>query len=138
MNKTNSNNVQSDCKVKPNMFHLYWLNRHTKKKFSAGRAFYNEKTGDYQLLINILDSSNGGERRDEIFLKPANHSNDRTYFKVEKVMHKQQKVQRFSIGEGFYHQETEGDIHILIPPFTSNQCVLALSLSSNQLDSVAA
>jgi hypothetical protein len=115
-----------------NKYNLWWENPKTNKKFSAGRAFYNEDKGDFCLLINLLESSAKDSKRDEYYLRPAQVTEDCIYFRLEKVIHKKDRSHRFCIGEGFQSKTTNGDIHIHIEPLTSFSKKLVLSMNQEK------
>lgn len=121
---------QSEPETKnQNMFHLWWVNRNNDKRFCAGRAFYNEKNGDFSLLINLLESSSKEPKRDELYLRAIQASEDQVYFRLEKVIHRPNRTLRFCVGEGFQNKTTGGDIHINIEPLTGFNKKLVLSLN---------
>lgn len=119
-----------------NMFYLWWLNKTTQKNFCAGRAFYSDKNGDFTLFINLLESSSSDGRKDEIYLRPVQVSEDHIYFRLEKVVHRNNKSHRFCIGEAFQSKNTGGDIHIHIEPLTSFNKKLVLSMTKQKENAV--
>ncbi|MFP5386033.1 MAG: hypothetical protein ACLGHN_08150 [Bacteriovoracia bacterium] len=129
MNITSQTNKMSSSNTKSNMFYLWWLNKHTKKRFCAGRAFYSEGNGDYSVLINLLETSSKDGVKEEMFLRPIQVKEDNVYYRLEKVVRKGTKSHRFCIGEAFQNANTEGDIHIFIEPLTNAGKVLVLSLA---------
>lgn len=125
-------NVKEEAPKNQDMFYLWWFNRNTNKKFCAGRAFYSDKQGDFCLLINLLESSSKENKRDEYYLRPAQVSDESIYFRLEKVVHKNDRSHRFCIGEGFQSKNTSGDIHINIEPLTSFSKKLILSMNQEK------
>ena len=115
-----------------NMFYLWWYNKKSQKKFCAGRAFYSEKQGDFRLFINLLENSSNGGKREEYYLRPAQVSDDYTYFKVEKIIHHPDRSHRFWVGEAFRSVETNGDIHIQIEPLTGFYKKLVLNMNQEK------
>lgn len=111
------------------MFYLWWINKQTKKRFCAGRAFYSEENGDFSMLINLLETSSKDGIKEEIFLRPIQVKEDNVYYRLEKVIRKGNKSHRFCIGEAFQNANTDGDIHINIEPLTGQGKVLVLSLT---------
>jgi hypothetical protein len=120
----------------PNMFYLWWLNKTTEKRFCAGRAFYSEKNGDFSVFINLLESSTQEGRKDELYLRPVQVTEEHIYFRLEKVVHRSNKSHRFCIGEAFQSKKTNGDIHIHIEPLTGFNKKLVLSMSKQKDKSV--
>ena len=114
-------------KVRDN-FHLWWVNTKSNKRFYAGRAYYNEEKGDYALIINFLESSYETKKSSEIYLRPINTLPDHSYFRVEKVISRKGKSDRFPIGDAWLSKETQGDIFINIEPLTSFHKKLVLTL----------
>lgn len=137
MNTTQQKINHSQENKAPNMFYLWWLNKNSKKRFCAGRAFYSEKSGDFSMLINLLETSSKDGLKEELFLKPIQVTDSSVYFRLEKVVHKGNKSHRFCIGEGFQNVNTEGDIHIQIEPLTHSGKVLVLSMSQQTEEKVA-
>jgi hypothetical protein len=128
--ETITQNQEQETKTQnPNMFYLWWLNKNTQKLFCAGRAFYSENTGDFSLMINLLETSTGGNKKDGIYLRPIQSNESHVYFRVEKVIHKGDRSHRFLIGEGFQSIETDGDIHIHLEPLTSFNKKLVLTMT---------
>jgi hypothetical protein len=111
-----------------NMHQLWWGNTKNDKKFSAGRAFYCEGKGDFALFINLLEESAEYGKRSEIYLRPVQMTCNATYYRLEKVIYKQDKTIRTCIGEGFQGEDHEGDIFIRLEPLTGNGKTLTLSL----------
>lgn len=111
-----------------NMFYLWWVNQNTQKKFCAGRAFYSKDSGDYVLYINLLEASSNEGRRDEIYLKPTEATDDFIRFNIIKTVRRNEKAYRFCIGEGFHGRKTGGQIDLHIEPLTSYSKRLILSL----------
>jgi hypothetical protein len=118
-----------DEKKNSNMFHLWWVNKKTQKKFCAGRAFYSDKNGDFTLFINLLESSSADGRKDELYLRPVEVTEDQIYYRLEKVVHRNNKSMRFWIGEAFQSKRTDGDIHIHIEPLTGYTKKLVLCIT---------
>lgn len=118
-----------------NMFYLWWLNQTTQKRFCAGRAFYSEAKGDYTLFINLLESSSNEGKRDELFLRPIQVNENLIYYRLEKVIHRNNKSHRFCIGEAFQSKSTGGDIHLHIEPLTSVNKKLVLSMTKEKENS---
>ncbi len=116
----------------PNMHHLWWVNQKSQTRFCAGRAFYSEKTGDFSLYINLLESTAINGKRDEIFLRPVNVSDDSINYKVDKVIYRDDKSLRFTIGKAYQNKHTNGDIHILIEPLTNFYKKLVINLTENK------
>lgn len=116
----------------PNMHHLWWVNQKSQTRFCAGRAFYSEKTGDFSLYINLLESTAINGKRDEIFLRPVNVSDDSINYKVDKVIYRDDKTLRFTIGKAYQNKQTNGDIHILIEPLTNFYKKLVINLTENK------
>jgi hypothetical protein len=121
---------------KSNMFYLWWLNKTTQKRFCAGRAFYSDKNGDFTLFINLLESSSNENRKDELYLRPVQVNDEHIYFRVEKVIHRNNKSHRFCIGEAFQSKNTGGDIHVHIEPLTGFNKKLVLSMTTEKEASV--
>lgn len=111
-----------------NMHQLWWGNSKSDKKFSAGRAFYCEGKGDFALFINLLEESAEVGKRSELYLRPVQMSSSNTYYRLEKIIYKQDKTIRVCIGEGFQGEDHEGDIFIRLEPLTGNGKTLTLSL----------
>ncbi len=124
--------METATKTNPNMHYLWWVNQNTQKRFGAGRAFYSEKTGDFALFINLLETSSMEGRRDEVYLRPVKVSEELIYFRLEKVVRREGKTMRFCIGEAFQSKQTQGDIHIHIEPWTSPTKKLVIVLTQNQ------
>lgn len=125
-------NYQDAPKKSTNMHYLWWGNSKNDKKFCAGRAFYCEGKGDYALFINLLEESSENSKRSEIFLRPVQMSCTSTYYRLEKVIYKQDKTIRVCIGEGFQGEDHEDDIFIRLEPLTGNGKTLTLSLTSSK------
>lgn len=138
MHSTQQNTNQSQENKTTNMFYLWWFNKNSKKRFCAGRAFYSEKSGDFSMLINLLETSSRDGLKEELFLKPIQVADSNVYYRLEKVIHKGSKSHRFCIGEGFQNANTDGDIHILIEPLTHSGKVLVLSLGQQPDEKTAA
>jgi len=115
-----------------NDFYLWWVNSKTKKRSYAGKAFYNKEKGDYALIINLLENSYEKRRPCEIYLKPISNNNDLIYFRVEKIISRRGKTDRFAIGEAWQCKETENDIVINIEPLTSFYKKLVLTLPETE------
>ncbi|MDH4468004.1 MAG: hypothetical protein QE271_08100 [Bacteriovoracaceae bacterium] len=124
--------IQVQTTKRSEMFYLWWYDKNTNKKFCAGRAFYSDAQGDFSLFINLLESGNKSAKRDEYYLRPTETTNDLVYFRLEKVVHKNDRTHRFCIGEGFQSKMTNGDIHIHIEPLTGFNKKLILSLNEKK------
>lgn len=124
--------MKTEKQVNPNMHYLWWVNLKTQKRFCAGRAFYLERSGDFSLYVNLLEASATEGRRDEIYLRPVKVSDDSIYYKVDKVIYREDKTLRFTIGEAYQNQNTNGDIHIIIEPLTNYYKKLVINLSEKQ------
>lgn len=124
--------MKTEKQPNPNMHYLWWVNQKTQKRFCAGRAFYLEKSGDFSLYVNLLEASATDGRRDEIYLRPVNVSDDSIYYKVDKVIYRDDKTLRFTIGEAYQNKQTNGDIHILIEPLTNFYKKLVINLTENR------
>lgn len=120
-----------ETKKNRNMHYLWWVNQNTQKRFCAGRAFYSETTGDYALFINLLEASSNEGRRDEIYLKPIQSTDESIYYRIEKVIRRDGKKHRFCIGEAFKNESTKGDIQMNIEPLTSYSKKLVMILATN-------
>lgn len=116
----------------PNMHYLWWENIKSKKRFCAGRTFYREGTGDFALFINLLESSSSEGRRDELYLRPVNITEESIYYRLDKIVRRDGRIMRFSIGEAFQSKQTNGDIHIHIEPLTSPYKKLVINLTENR------
>lgn len=123
--------MQTEKQTNPNMHYLWWANLKTKKQFCGGRAFFSEKTGDFQLFINLLEGSSHDGRRDEVYLRPVNVSEESIYYRLEKIVRRNDRAMRFCIGEAFQSKLTNGDIHIHIEPLTNPYKKLVINLSKN-------
>ncbi|MFZ4713620.1 MAG: hypothetical protein ACOYL6_07915 [Bacteriovoracaceae bacterium] len=124
--------MRTEKQPNPNMHYLWWVNQKSQKRFCAGRAFYLEKSGDFSLYVNLLEASAIDGRRDEIYLRPVNVSDDSIYYKVDKVIYRDNKTLRFTIGEAYQNKQTNGDIHILIEPLTNFYKKLVINLTENR------
>ena len=124
--------MKTEKQPNPNMHYLWWFNQNTQKRFCAGRAFYLEKSGDFSLYVNLLEASAIDGRRDEIYLRPVKVSEDSIYYKVDKVIYREDKTLRFTIGEAFQNKQTNGDIHILIEPLTNFYKKLVINLTEKK------
>lgn len=124
--------MQTEKQINPNMHYLWWVNQKTQKRTCAGRAFYSEKTGDFALFINLLETGSNEGNRDELYLRPVKLSEDAIYYKLDKVIHRDGKALRFTIGEGYQNKNTQGDIHILIEPLTNFYKKLVINLTENR------
>ncbi len=124
--------MKTEKQANPNMHYLWWVNQKTKKRFCAGRAFYLEKSGDFSLYVNLLEASAIDGRRDEIYLRPVKVSEDSIHYKVDKVIYREDKTLRFTIGEAYQNNLTNGDIHILIEPLTNFYKKLVINLTENR------
>lgn len=124
--------MKTEKQVNPNMHYLWWVNQKTQKRFCAGRAFYLEKSGDFALYVNLLEASATDGKRDEIYLRPVKVSEDSIYYKVDKVIYREDKTLRFTIGEAYQNKNTNGDIHINIEPLTSFYKKLVINLTENK------
>ncbi|MFY7991928.1 MAG: hypothetical protein ACOVP4_01440 [Bacteriovoracaceae bacterium] len=124
--------MKTEKQPNPNMHYLWWVNQKSQKRFCAGRAFYLEKSGDFSLYVNLLEASAIDGRRDEIYLRPVNVSDDSIYYKVDKVIYRDDKTLRFTIGEAYQNKQTNGDIHILIEPLTNFYKKLVINLTENR------
>jgi hypothetical protein len=124
--------MKTEKQPNPNMHYLWWVNQKSQKRFCAGRAFYLEKSGDFSLYVNLLEASAIEGRRDEIYLRPVNVSDDSIYYKVDKIIYRDDKTLRFTIGEAYQNKQTNGDIHILIEPLTNFYKKLVINLTENR------
>jgi hypothetical protein len=124
--------MKTEKQLNPNVHNLWWVNQKTKKKFCAGRAWYLDRTGEFVLYINLLEASATEGRRDEIYLRPVKLTETSIYYKVEKVIYKEDQALRFPIGEAFQNKHTNGDIHIRIEPLTSFNKRLVIDLTENR------
>lgn len=124
--------MKTEKQPNPNMHYLWWVNQKSQKRFCAGRAFYLEKSGDFSLYVNLLEASAIDGRRDEIYLRPVKVSEDSIYYKVDKVIYRDDKTLRFTIGEAYQNKQTNGDIHILIEPLTNFYKKLVINLTENR------
>lgn len=124
--------MKTEKQTNPNMHNLWWVNQKTQKRFCAGRAFYSEKTGDFALFINLLEASSNEGKRDELYLRPVKLTEDSIYYKLDKVIHRNGKTLRFTIGEAYQNKHTQGDIHILIEPLTNFYKKLVINLTENR------
>ncbi len=113
-------------KVNKNRFNLWWRNNNGKR-FHAGVAYYNEKRGDYALILSSLEMSYKDKRPFEIFLRPIFSDCTSIYYRVEKVIFYKGKKNRLTIGEAFLNEKTDGEIRIMIEPFTSSEKQLLLN-----------
>jgi hypothetical protein len=127
--------MKNEQQKNPNLHRLWWVNQKTKKKFCAGRAFYLEKSGEFVLYVNLLEASATDGRRDEIYLRPVKVSEESIYYKVDKVIYRDDKTLRFTIGEAYQNKYTSGDIHILIEPLTNFFKKLVIDLTENRKES---
>ena len=117
---------------KQSVYHLWWFNKSTNKKFSARRAFYSDLQGDFSLLINLFENSRKEGRKEEYYLRATSCANGCTFYTLEKVIHKNERRLRFCIGEGFQSKHTGGDIHIHIEPLTGYSKKLVLCLNEQK------
>jgi hypothetical protein len=124
--------MKTEKQSNPNMHCLWWVNQKTQKRFCAGRAFYSEKTGDFALFINLLEASSNEGSRDELYLRPVKLSEDSIYYKLDKIIHRDGKTLRFTIGEAYQNKHTNGDIHIFIEPLTNFYKKLVINLTENK------
>lgn len=113
-------------------YYLWWLNTKTNKRFFAGSGFYNDKTGDYSLIINLLEQGHEAKRNSELFLRPIKVLNNNTYYRLEKLINNKNKSNRVSIGEGWKNKETLGDIFINIEPLTNFRKKLVLTIPNQE------
>ncbi len=125
-------NTESKKQMNPNMHYLWWVNQNTKKRFCAGRAFYSEKTGDFSLCINLLETSSGEDRRDEFYLRPVKVGEDFIQYRLDKVIYRNGRSLRVTIGEAIQNRETHGDIHLHIEPLTNFYKKLVINLTENR------
>jgi len=123
---------KSTANENKSVYHLWWFNKTTNKKFSAGRAFYSNLQGDFSLLINLFENSRKEGRKEEYYLRATSSANGCTFYTLEKVIHKNDRRLRFSIGEGFQSKQTGGDIYIHIEPLTGYSKKLVLSLNEQK------
>lgn len=123
--------MQTEKQKNPNMHYLWWANFKTQKNFCAGRAFYSEKTGDYQLFINLLEGSKNEGKRDEVYLRPVKVTEECIYYRLEKIVRRDGRAMRFCIGEAFQSKQTNGDIHIHIEPLTNPYKKLVINFNTN-------
>ncbi len=114
------------------MHYLWWVNQKNQKRFCAGRTFYSEKTGDFSLYINLLETSSGEDKRDELYLRPVKLGEDFICYRLDKVIHRNGRTLRFTIGEAIQNKETQGDIHIHIEPLTNFYKKLVINLTENR------
>lgn len=121
-----------------NKFHLWWLNTKTNKRLHAGLAYFNEEKGDYSLLVSSLETSYEKKRHFEVFLRPILTSCSSIYYRVEKVIFCKGKVNRHTVGEAFFNQKTNGEVHITFEPYTSSEKKLVLSLNKKQEETLCA
>lgn len=121
--------MQTEKQKNPNMHYLWWANLKTNKQFCGGRAFYSDKTGDFQIFINLLEGSGHNGKRDEIYLRPVKVSEELIYYRLEKIVRRDERSMRFCIGEAFQSKETNGDIHIHIEPLTNPYKKLVINLT---------
>ncbi len=70
-----------------------------------------------------------------IYLKPVKVSEESIYYKVDKVIYRDDKTLRFTIGEAYQNKYTNGDIHILIEPLTNFYKKLVIDLTENKKES---
>ena len=123
--------MKIEKQTNPNMHYLWWVNQKTQKRFCAGRAFYLEKSGDFVLYVNLLEASATEGRHDEIYLCPVKLTENSIYYKVDKIVYRDDKTMRFTIGEAYQNKHTNGDIHILIEPLTNFYKKLVINLTEN-------
>ena len=123
--------MKIEKQTNPNMHYLWLVNQKTQKRFCAGRAFYLEKSGDFVLYVNLLEASATEGRHDEIYLCPVKLTENSIYYKVDKIVYRDDKTMRFTIGEAYQNKHTNGDIHILIEPLTNFYKKLVINLTEN-------
>ena len=122
-------------KANQNVFHLWWQNKQTNKRFYAGTAYYHERIGDFSLNIHLLETGSVG-KRDELFLRPVQASSDQIRFRLEKTVYRDGRRFHSFLGDAFQNKTTNGDIHISIEPFTDEVKILVLTLTTKELNHV--
>jgi hypothetical protein len=132
MEKVQNKQVEESTKKNPEMHYLWWHDNRGHKRFSAGRAFYSVDNGDFCVHINLLETSSKNGMRDEYYLKPVLSTNESIYFRLEKVIHKNDRTLRVCVGEGIKNSQTNGDIHIQIEPLTGVNKKLILKLDEKK------
>jgi hypothetical protein len=112
--------------------HLWWFNPKTNKRFHAGLAYFNERKGDYSLILSSLELSYKDKKPFEIFLRPIQTSASSIYYRMEKIIYCKGRVNRLTVGEAFFNENTDGEIHMTFEPYTSSEKKLVLTLTNQQ------
>ncbi len=100
---------------------LFWMNPVTGKRLNAGKAFYDEKFGEYRLKIDEACEDK------QYYLKPIGLINDELRYRLELVIKKNGKFHhREEKGDGYSNDATDGEVHI---DFGSSMKVLVLSFN---------
>lgn len=116
------NNVDpKDCSDE--RFYVWWYCPQTKLRDMAGVAYYNEKNGDYRLILNFFPDNN-------YFLKClGGGTNEPCHYRLLSVKERKGKKGRFFQGEGVL-DNVANEIIIQTAPF-SKWLVVSLSESSS-------
>lgn len=91
-------------------FYLWWLCPQTQSRDMVGIAYYNEKDGDYRLILNFFPDNN-------YFLKCIGASSEQCRYRLVAVKERGGKSSRFFQGDGILNNET-GEIVIQTAPFS--------------------
>ena len=100
---------------------LYWMNPITGKRLAAGKAFYDEKFGEYRLKIDEASEEK------QYYLKPIGMVDNEVKYRLEQVIKKNGKFHhREEKGDGYSSETTAGEVYM---DFGSSMKVLVLSFN---------
>ena len=91
-------------------FYVWWHCPHTQNRDMAGVAYYNERDGDYRIILNFFPDNN-------YFLKCVGGSEDSLRYRLISVKEKGGKGSRFTQGDGILNSKTD-EIVIQVAPFS--------------------
>lgn len=93
---------------------LWWENTRTNLRTYAGVAFYDDRFGEFRLRANVFDEGK------QLYCRAIQSENEKVAYRVEIVKKKNGKFwKREKAGEGLLSKETNGEIHLQVPPYES-------------------
>ena len=109
---------------KQEKFHLWWVDTPNKNRYYAGVAFREHGYGEYRLKVDCYP-----DRR--LYLKDFKTENDKIFFRVEENKKIGGRNIRYSIGEAYSNETTNGNIEMVLSPAFSAKLVMSFGKKKN-------
>ena len=108
---------------------LCWINPEDGATFNAGVAFYQEKYGEYKLILNAPKTV--------LYLKAVEASEEKIRYQVTApVFRRGQYSHREVVGYGYSNPETDGHIYMIIGRYYPNRLTFAPRLGAEETEEV--